>query len=642
MIQGFRKLFQSRIGIVLALAFVGLIALAFASADITGGSFGGIGGGERVATVGDERISTSTYRETLNGAFQRAREENPQLTMEEFLAGGGQDGVLDQMEERLALLAFAQGNDLRIGDSLIGSELKDIPVFQGPDGKFDQNAYEMVLAQRGISEKLLRGDIEQGLAARLTLIPAQIGTQLPEKIAVQYAKLLNETRKGSVALIPSAAFVSDVKVDDAKLKEYLSANRARYSLPEKRTVQYAVITGDSLGTIEATDAEIAARYEDNKADYTGKELRTVTQLVLPTEPAAKAVLAEISTPSQLGSVASSKGLSTTQIADADRARLSSVASPAVTQAVFDTTEGQIAGPVRGPLGWYILRVDAATRTADRPIAEVREELAEAIVTQKRAQALADLASEAESELNSGASLAEVAKAVSSEVVTAGPFLSNGAPAGDGDGPNEIVQRVLPAVFAMDEGSDPQIGSSADGQSYIIFAPAKITRAAPPPFAQLKPALERDYRLAEGSKLAEAAANKVLAAVKSGKTPSEAMKLVGKPVPPVDQVETTRVALMNSGRSVPPALALMFSMAKGTTKKLEGPRNLGWMIVDLDTIETKDVGTDDPMVLATRRQLGPQLGGEFGEQLTRAIIADMGVSRNDTAIKAVVDQLTGNR
>ncbi|WP_066556292.1 SurA N-terminal domain-containing protein [Croceicoccus bisphenolivorans] len=642
MIQGFRKLFQSRIGVFLALAFVGVIALAFASADITGGSFGGIGGGERVAAVGDQQISTSTYRETLNGAFEQARQENPTLTMQQFLDGGGRDGVLDNMVERMAIYAFALDHGLRIGDSLIGSELKDIPAFQGPDGKFSQEMYTAALQQRGISEKLLRTDLGQGLAARMTLVPAQIGTAMPEKIARQYAKLLNETRKGSVALIPSEAFAKDVKVTDKLLQSYLASNRARYSLPERRTIRFAVLDKSGLEGVTATDAEIAARYEQNRAVYSGKEGRTLTQLVLPTEPAAKAVLAEITSPSQMGAVAQGKGLSTTQIVAADRADLSAKTSPAVTQAAYEAKEGTIAGPVKGPLGWYLLRVDAVTRTNERSLAQVRDEIAATITEEKRNRALADRAAKAEEELNSGASLAEIARSFGKEVATTAPLLANGNPFANGAAPDPQVLRIVPAAFAMSEDSDPQIAIAADGQSYIIYAPGKVTASAPPPFAEIKPILDRDYRLKEGSKQAAAAADKVLAAIRQGKSPAEAMKLVGKPMPPVDNIDLSRQALMGSGREVPAPLALMFTMAKGSTKKLEAPRNLGWMIVDLDDIVTQDVAADDPLVLATRRQLGPQIGGELGEQLTQAIIADVGVSRNDTAIKAVIDQLVGNR
>ncbi|AKM09966.1 SurA N-terminal domain-containing protein [Croceicoccus naphthovorans] len=642
MIQTFRKIFQSPLGLVLTLGFVGLIALAFASADITGSSFGGIAGGEKVSTVGDQRISTSTYRETLNGAFERARQENPTLTMAEFLDGGAAEGVLDQMEERLAIYAFALDNGVRIGDSLVGSEIKDIPAFQGPDGKFSQEAYIAALQQRGISEKLLREDLEQGLSARMMLLPAQIGSRMPEKLAMQYARLLNETRKGSVAFIPSAAYAADVQVTDAKLQSYLSANRARFSLPERRTVRYAVLDDAVLGDMAATDAEIAARYEQDRDQYRGKEGRTLTQLVLPTEAAANAVLAEVSNPSQLGAVAQAKGLSTAIVEAEDRADLASKTSAAVTQATYDAANGAIAGPVRGPLGWYLMRVDAVNVSGDRSLDQVRGEIATKVTEEKRRAALAERASDIESQLNGGANISEVAKSFGGEVRTTDPLLADGQPFGNGTAPDATVQRVVPAVYAMSEGSDPQIAVAADGQSYIVFAPGKITPSAPPPFAELKPTLERVYRLEQGSKQAEAAANKMLAAVKKGTAPAKALADVGKPTPPLDPISLSRQQLMSSGQQVPPALALMFTMAKGSTKKLEAPRNMGWFIIDLDEIETPDIKADDPLVLATRRQLGPVTGGELGEQLTRAIRDDMGVTRNETAIKAVTDQLTGNR
>lgn len=642
MIQGFRKLFSSRLGVIVTLAFVGLMALAFASADITGSSFGGVGGGERVASVGDEQISTSSYAETLNGAFEQARQERPGLTMAQFLAGGGRDGVLDNMVERLAVFAFARDNGLRIGDALIGSELKQIPAFLGLDGKFSQDNYDAALRQRGLSDALVRKDIGQGLAARMTLIPAQIGTTMPTKVAAQYARLLNETRRGSIGVVPSAAFAADVRVTDAILQSYLASNRKRYSLPERRTIQYAVIDAAGLGNVAATDAEIAARYQQDRAKYAGKEGRTLTQLVVPTEAAAKALLAEIGTPARMDAVARAKGLSTAKITAADRAELAAQTSPALTQAAFDTAQGAIAGPVKGPLGWYLLRVDAATRTAERPLAQVRGEIADALTAQKRSAALADRAAKAEDELGRGASLADVAKSLGAQVRTTGPLLANGRPFGPGAAPDAEIARMIPAAFAMEEDGDAQIAVAADGQSYILFAPGQVTPSAPPAFAQIKPLLERDYRLQEGSKLASAAADKVLAAIAKGQSPTEAFKLVGRPVPAVDTINTNRQALLASGQQTPPALALLFSMARSSTKKLAAPDNMGWIIVDLDDIVTRDVPANDPLLVATRRQLGPQIGGELGEQLTRAIVADVGVKRNDKAIKAVVDQLVGNR
>jgi len=640
MIQSIRKLFQSRIGVVLALAFLALIALAFASADITGGTFGGVVGGERVATVGDERISTSEYRDTLNGAFEQSRANNPTLTMADFLKEGAADGVLDQMSERLAIYAFAHQQGVRIGDPLIGSELTQIPAFQGPDGKFSQKQFDAMLGQRGISEKLLRSDIKQGLAARIMLLPAQIGSAMPEKVAMQYARLLNETRKGWIGIVPSAVYARDVKVTDKILTDYLATNRARYSLPERRTVRYAVIDDSIVSDVTVTDAEIAAAFKQDAAKYAGREERTLTQLVLPTEAAAKAVLAELANPATMGSVASSKGLATAQLSATSQTDLSAQTSLAVAKAAYGAENGAIAGPVRGPLGWYLLRVDSVTAVPAKTLASVREEIVAALTDRKRKEVLADRAASAEEQLNDGASLADVAGSLKAEVKTSEPVLADGRPYGTGAPLPAPVQRVASAVFQMSEDSDAQIAIAADGSSYILYAPGTITRSAPPPFAEIKARLDRDYRLEQGSKLAKAAADKVLAAMKKGETLSGALASLKKPMPPVDKIVLTRQQLMSSGQQIPPPLALMFTMAKGSVKKLEAPQNQGWMIIDLDTIDTPAMKADDPLVQATRTQLGPVMGGELGQQLSAAIRADVGVKRNETAIKAVTTQLTG--
>jgi len=90
MLQFFRNFFNSRLGVAITLAIVGVIGLAFALADVSGSrSFGGVSGGDRVAMVGKARISTSELAQAAKSAFDNAREKNPQLTMKLFVAEGG-------------------------------------------------------------------------------------------------------------------------------------------------------------------------------------------------------------------------------------------------------------------------------------------------------------------------------------------------------------------------------------------------------------------------------------------------------------------------------------------------------------------------------------------------------------------------
>src|SRR5690554_4544507 len=109
MLQGFRSFFKSKVGIVVTLGFLGLIAFAFASSDIAGTTtFGGVAGGDRVAVVGDARISTSELSVGVSSAMDQMRQESPSLTMEAFLAQGGMEQVLGQILTRTAFAEFAR------------------------------------------------------------------------------------------------------------------------------------------------------------------------------------------------------------------------------------------------------------------------------------------------------------------------------------------------------------------------------------------------------------------------------------------------------------------------------------------------------------------------------------------------------
>ena len=76
MISYFRKFFSSKLGLGLTLAFLGLIAFAFASSDVANtGTFGGVAGGDRVAVVGDEKIGTAELSQSVTAALDRVRQQ---------------------------------------------------------------------------------------------------------------------------------------------------------------------------------------------------------------------------------------------------------------------------------------------------------------------------------------------------------------------------------------------------------------------------------------------------------------------------------------------------------------------------------------------------------------------------------------
>jgi len=88
--------------------------------------------------------------------------------------------------------------------------------------------------------------------------------------------------------------------------------------------------------------------------------------------------------------------------------------------------------------------------------------------------------------------------------------------------------------------------------------------------------------------------------------------------------------------------LLFSMAEGTVKSLEGPRGLGWYIVALDDITTQSLDDQGELIAQTRQQLGTALSEEYRDQAIAAMRTALSVTRNEPAIAAVRKQLTGEQ
>src|SRR5690348_413925 len=104
MLQFFRNFFKSKLGLGVTIVFLIVIAIAFGVGDVASNrTFGGIAGGDRVAVIGEHKISTSDLSQAMTTALDNEKQRNPTLTMEGFIAGGGMDRVLDQILQRTAL-----------------------------------------------------------------------------------------------------------------------------------------------------------------------------------------------------------------------------------------------------------------------------------------------------------------------------------------------------------------------------------------------------------------------------------------------------------------------------------------------------------------------------------------------------------
>jgi peptidyl-prolyl cis-trans isomerase D len=642
MISVFRKFLSSKIGIAVALAFLALIAFAFAAMDVSSsGTFGGVAGGDRIAVVGNEKIDSNELVRSANSAVDSARQENPTISMPAFLEQGGLDQVLDQIIDRFAIGGFAEKYGLRAGENLVNSEIIAIPAFRGADGNFDEQAYRRTLANRGLTDSMVRGDFADGMLAQQLLVPVSFGAIIPDKLVSHYAALLKEKREGAIGLIPSLAFAPEGKPTDAQLQAYYTANRGDYIRPERRVIRYASFDESAIGDeAEPTAEEIAASYENNRQEYMPSESRTLSQLIVPTQQAANAIRDRIQGGGSFEVAAREAGLAAAKLGPLSSKEMAAQTSTAVAQAAFAADLRAIAAPARSGLGWHVIRVDGIEKRPGRNLSQATPDIIAVLRVQKRRTALNDLTASVEERLESGEALSDVARELKLDIKTTKPLTATGLVYGSQTetGP-QIIGPVLQTAFSMEEG-EPQLAEVQRGVTFLIYEVATITPSAAAPLADIREDVAQSWKMAQGSKAAKAAADRILKRLSSGSTLVQAMAAEKKTLPPVDSIKLSREQLSASGQQVPAPLALMFSMAEGTAKKLEAPQDAGWFLVDLNDIEAGTIAKDDPEFLLARRELGAMTGREYSDQLRTAMREELGVERNATAIEAVRKQLAG--
>jgi peptidyl-prolyl cis-trans isomerase D len=641
MLNLFRSFISSKVGAAVTLLVLVIIAFAFAAGDVAGLRSMATDGGNRVATVGNQKVDTAQLSQAASNAVDNLKQQNPRLSMKGFLASGGLEQVLDELLGRTALTIFGQKHGIVASDRLIDSEITKIPAFRGLDGKFSQDIFRQLLAQRHISEKAVREDLAQGLISRQILEPASFGASVPRELALRYAGLLREKRSGAVALLPSPLFAPKAAPSDKDLADYYAAHRNRFIRPERRVVRYATFGDEVLKNLAApTDAEIAAFYNANRAQYSAVELRRLTQLVVPTQAAAQAVAAEVAKGKTLEAAAAEKGLAATKVGPIDKTAFAAANSPAVADAAFSAASGAIATPARSAIGWHLVHVNAIEKHPERTLDQVHGEIAGQLTAVKRRKALGDLTARIEDQFDNGANITDAAKDLGVTLQQTPALTADGK---SYENPSEalppVLGKIVPTAFQMEE-RKPQLAEVETNKTFVVYDVSQIAVSATPPLAEIKQDVQAAYLFDKGSDAAKATAEKLLAETRKGVSLADAVAALKLPLPPVQPVDMDRSQLFANGNHPAPPLLLLFSMARGTTKLLPIAGNRGWFVVSLKDITPQPVTANDEIVPATQRELGQLAGNEYAEGLRRAIEAEVTVKRNEAGIKTVRTQLGG--
>jgi len=641
-----RKLQSFTTGAILFIALIALVVTGFGT-----GGFGSIDSlisgqatGTTIAKVEGRALSEQFVTDTINRQYNVARRNQPTLDLATFLGGGAFDQIVNQLIVNLALEAFGEKQGLTVSPRMVDREIVKIPAFRGVTGQFDEMAMQAALRSQNVTEAQLRDDIAQQLMQRQLLGPIALAAYTPNGVVRAYADLLMEQRTGLIGVVPIQALLSEIQPTDAEVQAFYARNRGRFTVPERRVLQYAVVSRDQvLAQAQVSDADVQAYYRSHADTYGARETRTLRAIVLPTQQAAQAFAQRVRGGTSFVDAARAAGFQESDVTFANRTRqqFAQASTPDVAQAAFGAARGALVGPIRSPLGFHVIEVASVDATPARPLESVRDEIVTAIRNQKAEQAFAAIVNRMQDRISDGASLPEIAQAEHLQLVTTPPITRDGRATDQNFTLPAELRPLLQPAFEIDaEHPEAVVEPIVENQSYALLGIGRVFPAAPPPLDQIRDRVRAAAAQDMAFRRARQIAERITNAINRGTAPAQAFAAGHAGLPAPRTVTLRRQDLASAGRQTPPPLLALFTLPQRRARFVPAENNQGWYVVYHQQRTPGDASSEPQLVSVTRAQLNNGAPDEIAQQFARAVELQSRINRNDREIATVRSRLLG--
>ena len=642
MFTAIRRMTKSTLGVIVLGLFVLLIMASFAIADLSNFGVGSNLGSSTLAKAGDYEITDRDMSDAMQRRLAQVREQNPEADYSAL--AGDFEPILQSLIDQRALEAFARMHGFVISKRLIDAEIANLPGVRGLAGEISPQAYQAFLQRQQMTDAELRQLISGSLLQRLLLTPAASNVRVPLGVATPYASMLLEERQGEVAMVPLSRFTQGLNPTDAQLQQFYSQNSERYMVPEQRVLRLARIGPEQVANVTATEQEIAAVYNANQDQYAAKDIRVISQAVVPDQNVAQQIAQRARGGQSFVEAVRPAGLSAQDVSvgPQTRAEFARLAGEQVAAQTWNASAGSVVGPVRSELGWHVVKVDSVRTQPGKSLGQVRDEIAARITAEKRTNAIADVVDKVQDAIDNGASFEEAARAGNLPVTRTPAITAAGVARGDTS--YKFPEELTPALksgFELAPTDEPILDQLPGEAGFALVSPAQVVPAAPAPLAAIRDRVREDWIQRQALQRARAAATAIAARAQGNVSLAEAARQVNASLPPVQQPRLRRIQLSEMGEQVPAPLRTLFTLAKGKTQIGTDPQGRGFFVVKVNEIVPGNALNQPRLIAQVQSQFSEPAAQEYAQQFMSAAKQAVGVKRNEQAIQAARQSITGN-
>ena len=361
-----------------------------------------------VAKVAGQNITQREWDAAQARQIERFKQVfGEQFNQNMFDSPEARQGVLENLLAQRAMSAHVMENHLTVSNDTLRNTIAEIPGLKNPDGQFDKQRYQQLLAAQGLTPEKFEAGLRHDLAVQQINAVVQGTAFSPKSVVARVSSLNQQAREVQELVLTLQSFRSQVKITDAMAEEYYKQHPAQFELPEIVKAEVVVFNLDVVeARIVVSDADIKAYYDQNLARYKTDEQRRASHILIAAgkdapaadKEAAKAkaekILAQLrKSPNDFAKLAKENSQdpgSAERGGDLDFFGKGMMVKP-FEEAAYALKEGEISEVVQSDFGFHIIRLTALKAATTRPLSEVKANITDEIRRQQVGKKYSEMA-----------------------------------------------------------------------------------------------------------------------------------------------------------------------------------------------------------------------------------------------------------
>ena len=361
-----------------------------------------------VAKVAGQNITQREWDAAQARQIERFKQVfGEQFNQNMFDSPEARQGVLENLLAQRAMSSHVVENNLTVSNDTLRNTIAEIPGLKNPDGQFDKQRYQQLLAAQGLTPEKFEAGLRHDLAVQQINAVVQGTAFSPKSVVARVSSLNQQAREVQELVLTLQSFRSQVKITDAMAEEYYKQHPAQFELPEIVKAEVVVFNPDVIeARIVVSDADIKAYYDQNLARYKTDEQRRASHILIAAgkdapaadKAAAKAkaekILAQLrKSPNDFAKLAKENSQdpgSAERGGDLDFFGKGMMVKP-FEEAAYALKEGEISEVVQSDFGFHIIRLTALKAATTRPLSEVKANITDEIRRQQVGKKYSEMA-----------------------------------------------------------------------------------------------------------------------------------------------------------------------------------------------------------------------------------------------------------